>query len=271
MDKIGLIYGWGKLPEIWAKNARKKGHEIIAFPLLEEETIDLTNIVAKVYPINLGLLSKLINLLIENKINKVVMLGKVRKSYLFKDPVFDDRMRKVLNSLQNFNDNNILLALVKELEEEGIEVLEQSIFLENLVVNAGNLTTVEPEPVVLQDMNYGFKIARKIAEMDIGQTVIVKDRSVLAVEAIEGTDETIKRGGMFGGAGSTMAKVSRPEHDFRFDIPTIGLQTLHNLQEIAARGLVIEAGRTFLLNKSKFINKAEEANIAVLAMEFERG
>ncbi len=271
MKRVGLICGWGNLPRIWAGEARKKGYEVIAFPVKEEETPKLKDIVTEIYPVKLGSLNGLINLFKKNKIEKAVMLGKVRKSYLFTNPELDCRFKEVLSNLKNLNDNNILLAIVKELNKEGIEVLKQSTFLEDLMVKFGNLTRKKPSPEVLADMQYGFNIAHKIAEMDIGQTVIVKDKTVLAVEAIEGTDETIKRGGFLAGSGVTMAKGSSSEHDFRFDIPTIGLQTLDYLENIKARGLVIEAGRTFLLYKSKFINKAEETNIAVVAMEFERG
>ncbi len=271
MERIALLYGWGKLPRLWAEEAKRKGYKVIAFPLQEEKTIDLHATVEAVYPVHLGLLSEVIELILKNKVKKVVMLGKVRKSYLFKNPELDSRMKKVLNNLDNLNDNNIMFALAREFNKEGIEVLKQSTFLEDLLPVPGVLTAGKPDPEIWSDMKYGLKIARKIAEMDIGQTVIVKDRSVLAVEAIEGTDQTIKRGGDFGGSGVIMAKASNPEHDFRFDIPTIGLKTLENLEKISARGLVVEAGRTFLLDKNQFIEKAENAGIAVVAMDSKGG
>ncbi len=265
MAKIALMAGKGKLPLLWAREAVKKGHDIYAFPVVEEETIDLEEIVEAVYSIGLGTLGKLIDLLKQHKIEKAVMLGKVEKANLFNDLELDQRTSSLLAGLNNLNDDSILEAVVNELEREGIEILKQYTYLDELLPDPGVLTVREPDDTLYRDMEFGFNMAREIGRLDIGQTVIVKDRAVLAVEAIEGTDETIKRGGCLGQSGIVMAKVSKPCQDFRFDIPTIGLKTLDNLIIVKARGLVIEAGKTFIVEREQFIEKANEANITVVA------
>ncbi|ACL70503.1 LpxI family protein [Halothermothrix orenii] len=267
MSKIGLIAGRGKLPAIWAASARDRGHDVYAFPIIEEADEGLKNIAKVIKPVNVGAFDNLINILIENDISKVVMIGKVNKTRLFGKTRLDARMQQMLANLRELNDDSILLGIVNELKKEGIEVLKQSTFIEDLFPTPGPVTSKTPDDSLLEDMKYAFKLARGIGGLDIGQTVLVKNRAVLAVEAIEGTDQAIKRAGELGGAGATMAKVSKPNQDFRFDIPTVGLTTLRNLIKIKARGLVIEAGKTFIVDREEFIETAEASGITVMALE----
>lgn len=271
MDKIALIAGQGELPLIWAGKAREKGCRVYAFPVVEENTLDLQDIAEEVYPVNIGQLSGLIELILKYNIKKVVMLGKVRKGNLFSGVELDQEIRQMLSGLDDLNDDSILLAIVNKLHSAGVEVIEQSTFLEDLLARPGLIAGKQPSPDLRADMEFGFRLAREIGRLDIGQTVIVKNRAVLAVEAIEGTDQAIKRGGELGGRNTTTAKVSKPDQDFRFDLPTVGLKTVKNLIEIGARGLVIEAHKTFLLNREEIINKAEKHNITVMAFAEERG
>jgi UDP-2,3-diacylglucosamine hydrolase len=268
MNRIALIAGRGRLPLVWAEAARKKGIEVFAFPIIEEIDTPLKDLVEAYLPVNIGTLDRVIGLIKNYMINKVVMIGKVAKTHLFIGMEMDKRMKDLLSGLDQLNDDSILLAIVNELEKEGIRVLKQSTYIEDLLAEAGVLTSIQPNKELYNDMKTGFELAKEIARVDIGQTILVKNRAVLAVEAIEGTDEAIKRGGFFGGKGAVMAKVSKPMQDWRFDIPTVGLTTIKNLIDIKARGLVVEAGKTFLLERERLIAEAENNNIAIVAMDY---
>ncbi len=267
MKRIGLIAGWGDLPLIWAKQAKKKGIEIYVFKLAEEKTASFTELAEQVYQVNIGQLDHLIELILSHHIEETVMLGKVRKEHLFANLELDRRMQKVLAALPLLNDDSILLGIVDELAAAGIEVLPQSIFLDRLLPERG-LIVGEITPQLQEDMAYAFRLAREMGRLDIGQTVLVKDRAALAVEAIEGTDAAIKRAGKYGGRGLVMAKVSKVKQDLRFDIPTVGLKTLDSLLAVGAKGLIIEAERTFLLKRDKFIERADAGGLTVIAASF---
>ncbi len=266
-NRVGVIAGKGLLPLIWTRAAKEKGNQVCAFQLVEAADKPLEGIADQVSYISVGELNNLIQSILKLKINKVVMIGKVEKSLLYSDLNLDNRMKGLLENLEVLNDDCILLAIVKELASEGIEVLKQSTFIEDLFPEPGLLTSLEPDEQLFSDMAYGLKMAREIGRLDIGQTVVVKDRSVLAVEAIEGTDQAIRRGGKLGGPGTVIAKVSKPDQDWRFDIPTVGLTTLQNLIDIKAKGLVIEARKTFLLEKKKIIEIAEKNKLTIMALD----
>ncbi|MFW6308968.1 MAG: LpxI family protein [bacterium] len=267
MKKIGLIAGRGKLPLLWSEEAKKRGYKILAFPLVEK-TYSLEQIVDRSFSINIGNLGKLIQTMKKQGIKQLIMLGKVEKKQLFSGFNPDLEMQKVLSGLENLSDENILKAVADRFEEKGIELLVQSTFLEHLLAEPGFLTT-GPDKDLKADMEFGLEMAREIGRLDIGQTVIVKNKTVLAVEAVEGTDAALKRGGKLGREDVVMAKASRPHQDFRFDIPAVGLQTLENLKEVKAGGLVLEAGRTFIIDKKELIREAEKSGISIMAMEVE--
>lgn len=268
MSKIGLIAGKGYLPVLWAQEAGKHGREVYAYQLFDDP-VDylLEDSVDQVKKVNIGQLDQLIKTLCADQIKQLVMIGKVEKSSLFQGLTLDLRMKSLLGKLRDLNDDSIMLGIVNELAGEGIEVIKQSTYLEHLLVGSGVLTKKQPDEQLLSDMIYGFKMAREIGRLDIGQTVVVKNKAVLAVEAIEGTDQAIIRGGRIGGSGAVVAKVSKPQQDFRFDIPTVGETTLSNLIGIKAGALVIEAERTFLIDKESFINEAEGNGIIVMALK----
>lgn len=266
MDKVGLIAGNGKLPIYCAKAAKNKGKEVVAINITAGAPGDeLAWIVDQNYEISVGQLDKIINKLQETGIKEIVMVGKVNKDLLF-SLEFDPRMMNLLNSLEEKNDDAILLALVNELHEAGIQVRKQTTYLEDLLPAPGTLNEIEPDEDQLSDMEFGFKMAKGIGGLDIGQTVVVKDRAVIAVEAIEGTDKAILRGGRLASEGVIAAKVSKPKQDFRFDIPTIGTETMRNLIKVKAEGLVIEAGKTFVLEEKKVCEMANKAEIPIVAM-----
>ncbi|KXS45893.1 MAG: hypothetical protein AWU54_72 [Candidatus Frackibacter sp. T328-2] len=266
MKRVGLIAGNGDLPIYFAEAAKNKGVEVVAINITAQAPSDrLESIVDENYEISVGELDRIIKRLQASEVQELVMVGKVNKDLLFNID-FDKRMLALLNSLEEKNDDAILLALVEELQQEGIEVKEQTTYIEELLSQTGALNQVEPTEEELADMRFGFKMAKGIGGLDIGQTVIVKEGAVIAVEAIEGTDETILRSGRLTDGGVVMAKVSKPEQDFRFDIPTVGVQTIKNLIEVRAKGLVIEAGKTFVVNRKEVFRLANEAGISIVAM-----
>ncbi len=265
--EIGLIAGDGDLPILFAKKAQQQGIDVTAIAVTPSTKIGkLADLVKQLYQVNVGQLDKIISTLLDEEIKEVVMLGKVTKELLFQGIELDQRFMKLLSSLREKNDDAIMNALVDELASEGVKVNNQQDLISNLFPAPGLLTTDGISDDIIKDMEYGFKMAKEIAGIDIGQTVVVKDQAVMAVEAIEGTDQAILRGGKLGCGGVVAAKVSKPEQDIRFDIPTIGLETIDSLIEAEASGLVIEAGKVFVIEQEKVVEKAEEHGISILAM-----
>lgn len=269
LSKLGLIAGKGELPLEWAKAAQEKDFEIIAYQLMEAEDKNLESCVEQLKKVSLGQLDKLIKTLLNDGIREIVIIGKIEKSLLYQDLTLDNRFKKLLAGLDNYSSDNISLAVIKELNNAGIDVLEQHIHLDKLVAEKGLLNSAKIDEKLFQEMKYGLKLAREIARLEIGQTVILKDNDVVAVEAIEGTDKTIQRAGKHAGEGILMAKASKPGQDYRFDTPTVGYNTLMNLIAVSAKALVLEAGSTFIINKDNFLKKAEENNLLVYAMSAE--
>ncbi|WP_027339491.1 LpxI family protein [Halonatronum saccharophilum] len=267
MAKIGLIAGDGNLPLLFAQGAKSKGINLVGITVTTKaKKQELQSLLDVCHHIEVGQLSKIINILLDEGVNEVIMLGKVSKELLYQGVELDDRFKRLIYSLKEKNDDAIMLAIVKELMDSGIKVVDQTQLIERLLPQAGTLTNTKVEEDILDDMRYGFKMAKEIGGLDIGQTVVVKDGAVMAVEAIEGTDQAILRGGQLGANEVVVAKVSKPNQDLRFDIPTVGLDTLENLINVEARGLVIEAGKTFVVNQEEFIKRADKHGIAVVAM-----
>jgi DUF1009 family protein len=231
---------------------------------VEEE---LTHVATKFYTVGLGELDKLIILLKQEGIQQVTMLGKVTKEHLFSGVARPDaRMQKLLAGLTNLNDDTVMLALVAELAKEGIGVLDQTQLLRQLMPAAGVITRRQPTPEEQADMEYGLAMARQIGGLDIGQTVVVKNKAVMAVEAIEGTDASIRRGGQLGRGGVVVAKAAKPKQDSRFDVPSVGPDTLKAMINAGAVALVIEAGKTLLVDKNKVVELADTNTITIVAM-----
>lgn len=267
MKRMGLIAGEGMLPVVWAKAARQHGVEVVTIGITPTTEEQLLRPVSHAYhAISVGQLDTIIGALRSEGITEAVMMGKVQKTQLYQGLVMDQRLLRLLAGLQVKNDDAILLALVEEMAKDGITFVEQTRFMEEEMAEEGNL--IPDFEVGLQlraDMEYGFVMAKEIGRLDIGQTVVVKDGAVIAVEAIEGTDQAILRSGTLA-QGAVVAKVSKPQQDPRFDIPTVGLVTMRNLAAVQAKGLVVEAGRTFFIQREEVLRLAWENGIAVVAM-----
>lgn len=267
-EKIGLIAAKGKLPYYWAKNA-VKNNKIYTFKL-SENNYPLNDYSEKLFKQDIGQLEQLIQRCLEYNIKRIVFAGKVEKNNLYKIEM-DLRMKKLLNSLDKLSDDNILRAIAAEFESEGIEVRAQSDFVSELLAKRGKLTSNRINKKLLTEMEFAFLKAKELGKLDIGQSLLTKNKAVVAVEAMEGTDQCILRAGKIAGNETIMAKVAKAEQDLRFDIPTVGLKTIENLAKIKAKALILEAGKTFILEKVQFLKQAEEAGIAVWAVSYETG
>ena len=267
MQKIGLLAGAGRLPVEFARAACGMGFTVTAIAVVSGTDSELPTVADQLYTINAGELDKIITTLQQEGISEVTMIGKVTKELLFAGAVaLDDRMKKLLSMLPNQNDDTIMLAIVREMAQAGIGVLDQTALIRRLLPAPGVLTDRQPTPQEQADIEYGFQMAKAIGRLDIGQTVVVKDKAIMAVEAIEGTDECIKRGGLLGRGGVTVAKTAKPSQDIRFDMPAVGPATLQAMITAGATALVMEAGRTLLVDKAAVLALAKENNITIVAM-----
>jgi hypothetical protein len=266
-DRIGLIAGNGRFPIIFAQAARKKGVEVIAIGINEETSGELENFVSKIYWLGVGELDRLLKILKEENIRSIVMAGQVRHKLLFDNNIkIDNKMRFLLGGLKNKKTDSIIGAFARLLGLAGIKVLSSITFLSDYLPEKGILTRLLPDERILKDIEFGKLIAKKVAGMDIGQSVVVKDKTVLAVESIEGTDEAIRRGARYGKDGIVVIKVTKPKQDMRFDVPVIGPDTIKLLREVKASCLAIEAEKTLIIDKEETLKLANESNITIIAM-----
>ncbi|NWF76053.1 MAG: UDP-2,3-diacylglucosamine diphosphatase LpxI [Nitrospirae bacterium] len=263
--KIGLIAGAGELPIAIATEAREQGHKVIAIALEPLTDKRISMYADEVEWVNVGKFGKLINALKKRGISEAVMAGKVSKTLLYKSKITPDlRAVKLLLSLKDRKDDSILLSITRELEDEGIRLLEITRFSGSLLIPEGVHTKKTPTDTEWKDIEFGWKVAKEIGRLDIGQTVVVKQRAVMALEAIEGTDEAIRRGGLLAGEGAVIVKVSKPDQDMRFDVPTVGLHTLQVMKEVRARILALEANKCIILQKAALIEEANKAKITIV-------
>lgn len=268
--KLSLIAGMGKLPEAVASEAKKKGFKVIAITLSPIENKSLKHLADEFHKIHIGRLDELISLLKNLSITDAVMAGKVPKDllYKYKGSIAPDlRALKLLCSLKNRSDDTIMKAIIRELEKENIKLHKTTAFTENLIAPKGVLSCRKPTKSEWKDIEFGWDIAKKMGGLDIGQTVVVKDAAVMAVEAIEGTDEAIKRGGSLAGEGAVVIKVSKPKQDMRFDVPVVGANTLHSMQNVKSKVLAVEAGKCIIIEREDFIKEADRAGIAVVGLD----
>lgn len=266
MMKLGIISGDGKFPAIIAEAAKKGGWTIIAVAHTGLTSPDIEKTADKIYRVKLGQLSELINILKKEGVTEAVMAGGVSKRLLFTNFMPDSRALALLSGLTDRKDDTILRAIAGELEKEGITVNAATSYVKTILADKGTLTKTGPSDNELEDIRFGTTMAKEIGRLDIGQCVIVKDRAVIAVEAVEGTDETILRGGRLANGGAVVIKVCKPEQDTRFDLPTVGPTTIACMIETKARVLAVEAGLTVMIDKDRMLKSAEEAGISVVGI-----
>src|SRR5229473_1176357 len=262
----GLIAGNGRFPFLVLEGARSQGIEMAVIALKEEASPELERIAKRLHWVSLGELSKTIELLQQEGVTQAVMAGQVKHNKIFSAIRPDWKLAKLLFSLPRKNADALIGAVARVLEGEGIRLVDSTIFLKPLVPEPGLLTRRAPSPHEAEDIAYGIGVARQIARMDIGQTVVISDRACVAVEAMEGTDETIARAARItGGKPLVVVKVSKPGQDMRFDVPVVGLPTIEQMRGVGATALAVDAGRTLLFDRAKLIKLADAAGIAIQA------
>ncbi|MCB1147317.1 MAG: UDP-2,3-diacylglucosamine diphosphatase LpxI [Leptospiraceae bacterium] len=268
---LGILCGAGSLPLIAARSAHDQNISVSLFPVIEETiNSDLEKeFLNRVFPVSIGGLGHFLKLLQDQKITHLLLLGKVRKEHLFKpDMKFDSETLQLLSELDSRNDDAFFFALSKKFESMGITVISQETFLGNIKLAAKQYTGNALTEQELQDIRFGMYHASKIGELDIGQTVVVHNRAVLAVEAIEGTDLCLQRAGaVTHKKGGIVCKSQKKNQDTRFDVPTVGLHTIQVMQENGLHILAIEAEKTFVVTPEEVITAADKAGITLIAAE----
>jgi UDP-2,3-diacylglucosamine hydrolase len=265
MKKLGLISGIGELPSAIAVEANSKGYTVFAVGLEPLADRSIEPLVHELRMINVGKLGEIIEYMKKSGVKEVVMAGKVPKTLLYKSKISPDlRAIKLLFTLKDRSDDSIMLGIAGELKKDGITLLNTTDFSSELMTPEGVLTSNRPSGEEWKDIEFGWRIAKEIGRLDIGQTVVVKSLAVMSVEAIEGTDEAIRRGGSLAGGGAVVVKTSKPQQDMRFDVPVVGLDTLKSMQKAKAAVLAVEAGKSILLSREKLLKEADETGISVI-------
>ena len=265
-QKQGLIAGDGKLPVKMAQYAKENGFEIIAISLSSDNYKELKKYCSKVYSCAPGEALKIEKILKDEGIKQLTFLGKVNKRILIKRPKFDKKAIDFIKQAVRLNDDKVMLMIIDELQKIGVTVLNQTVFIKNLMIPSGVLGKVQPTKEQIEDVNYGYEIAKEIGKIDIGQSVVVKDKMIMAVEAIEGTDKCIRRGSKLAKRGASIIKVAKPKQDKRFDIPAIGLKTLKTMRRYKANLIAVEAGETIIVDQEKTVKYADKHGIVIMAV-----
>jgi len=267
-SRWGLIAGNGQFPFLVLEGARSQGIEMAVIALREEASPELERVATRLHWVSLGELGKALELLHQEGVNKAVMAGQVKHNKLFSSIRPDWKLAKLLMSLPLKNTDSLIGAVARVLEAEGIELVDSTAFLKPLVPEPGVLTRRAPDAGEAGDIAYGLRIARQIASLDLGQTVIVRERACVAIEAMEGTDEAIERAARITGqARLVVVKVSKPRQDMRFDVPVVGLSTVEVMKRTNATALAVDARRTLLFDRARLLEAADAAGIAIQAFE----
>ena len=262
-NKQGLIAGDGTLPVKMAQYAKENGFEVICISLANDNLRQLKKYCSKVYSCHPGEVNRIEKILKDEEVKQATFLGKVHKRVLLQLHKFDTRAIELLKEAQRLNDDEVMLMIVKEFEKLGITVLDQTIFIKNLMIPSGVLGKLKPTKEQMEDVNYGFWLAKEMGKIDVGQSVVIKDKMIMAVEAIEGTDMCIKRGSKLAKKNAVVVKVSKPSQDKRFDIPAIGLKTLKRYK---AELIAVEANETIIVDQEKVIQFADDNDIVIMAV-----
>jgi DUF1009 family protein len=265
-DSIGIIAGKGAYPRILAESARKQGvKRIFAVAFKKETGVDVEKYADEVEWVYIGQLRKMLEAFSKSGIKHVVMAGQITPTSLFKVRM-DSQMLNLLKQLPAKNAETIFGAVGNELCKQGIELIPASSFMEEHMPVAGLLSCTSPSEKQQADIELGLQVAKTTSKLDIGQTVVIKEGTILAVEAFEGTNEAIKRAASLSGPGAVIVKVAKHGHDMRFDIPVVGLDTIKLLKKVKASVLAIEAGRSIILEREKVIAEADKIGLCLTAV-----
>ena len=263
---IGLIAGGGQFPLLFAEAARARGRRVVAIAHVNETAAELEEVADATFWIKLGQLGKIITHFRREKVTEAVFAGTITKTRIFHDIFPDLKGLTLWGKIDRRQDDAILRAVAATLEEEGIRILASTCFLDHLFFPKGILTRKKPSTEQMDDIRFGWSIAREIGRLDIGQCVVVRGRSVLAIEAIEGTDATIRRGGELAGSGAVAVKLKKPHQDFRFDLPATGVTTIETLAAVNGAVLAVEAGQSLVFDRAAMVAAADRAGLVVIGL-----
>lgn len=278
-DPVGLLAGWGQFPVAFARKARSMGIPVITVALRDSATADLRDISNAFYWTSITRMGAMIRHFKRHGVKTMVMAGKVHKHRVMHQPwklftLFPDwtTIRFWYGRRQDNKDDTLLLAVIRVFEREGIKVGSALDLCPELLIPEGVFTRRKPTSAEIADVEFGWRLAIEMGRLDVGQSVMVKERSVLAVEAVEGTDQAILRAGSLCKAGGfTVVKVAKPQQDMRFDVPTVGVNTVENIHKAGGRVLAVEAGKTILLDPEATRAMADRLGITILAMPSQAG
>jgi UDP-2,3-diacylglucosamine hydrolase len=263
---VGLIAGEGAVPLFFARQVKAKGLILKTVAIRGAASASIEKLSDETLWISVGQLGSMLSFFKAQGVKRAVMHGKVQHSKLFKNIRLDWKALSIWARLKDRSGEALLRAVAVELEKIKIKLLDSRYLMEDAIAQPGWLTPVKNDREISEAIAYGLQRARFLARSGVGQTLMVKRNAVVAVEAMEGTDETIRRSQKWGGAGSILVKVASPQQDWRFDVPTIGLRTVRGLIRAKAKGMVIEGGKTFLLKKQETVAAAKEAGLFILAV-----
>ena len=265
-NRIGLLAGAGEIPVYFASKAKKSGIRIVSVSFTKEIGVALEPLVEKNYSISIGQTGKIFKTFKEEDITELLMLGKVDKSVIFRLQLFDLRALKFFKYLKSKEDKTLMVGVIGEMEKEGFRVLDQREVLSEIYPGKGVLTKRKPSREEMEDIDFGFPIAKKLADMEIGQTIVVKDKMVVAVEAIEGTDRALERGCALSKGNCVAIKVSRTNQDYRYDSPGVGPKTLEKLIEGGASVLAVEANCVMIVDQAGLVEMADGAGLSIICV-----
>lgn len=264
--KFGLIAGNGKFPFMVVEGARLARAELVVAAIREETDAEIEHLAVRVKWVGIGQLGRMIRFFKEEGVEKAIMAGQVKHVQIFSRAVPDARMLKVLLKLPRRNTDSLIGAIASELQSEGIELIDSTYFLQNNLPAAGTLTRRQPDKHEREDIEYGLEVAHEIARLDLGQTIVVRGKACVAIEAMEGTDATIRRAGTLVSGRLTVVKIAKPNQDMRFDVPVVGVPTIDAMVEAGATCLCITAGKTLMFDREQMIATADKRKIAIIAV-----
>ena len=264
--KLGLIAGNGRFPFLVLEGARKAGTSVAVAAIREETDPEIDRAAERVIWVGLGQLGKMLRFFKNEGVEKAIMAGQVKHVQIFSGAIPDVRMLKMLLRLPKRNTDALIGAVADELAGEGIELIDSTFFLKDQLPQSGTLTKREPDERERGDIEYGLEIAREIARLDLGQTIVIRDRACVAIEAMEGTDAVIRRAAELVRGRLTVVKIAKPDQDMRFDVPVVGVPTMESMIEAAATCLCLTAGKTLIFDRDEMVNLANKNKIAITAV-----
>ena len=262
--KYGLIAGNGQFPFLVVEGARRAGASLSVVAIKEETDPRIDEVADKVTWVGIGQLGKMIDFFKREGVGRAIMAGQVKHVQIFSGSLPDVRMLKMLWNLPKRNTDALIGGVADEMAKEGIELIDSTFFIQDHLAPAGPITKRSPNETERENIGYGLHIASEIARLDLGQTIVVRAKACVAIEAMEGTDATIRRAGELAKGKLTVVKVAKPDQDMRFDVPVVGVPTVETMIEAGATCLSVTAGKTLIFDREAMVRLADKHKIAII-------